>query len=223
MGYEQHWDNQQLKTSTGRLVEISKEGETMRCNHITTTVTLGSVLCLVSLAGIVFGQAAGPMTDFRGRSDYTVEELRQALTSSAAPAVTHRGIGPASKPAELPPVHNGATAVLNVLFASNSDRILPAYYADLAKLGQALTPILASGANLRIEGHTDSLGPDPYNERLSQKRAESVKRYLVEQFALPPERMLAEGYGESRPIETNDTPAGRSQNRRVQVVNLGTK
>jgi outer membrane protein OmpA-like peptidoglycan-associated protein len=194
----------------------------MRCDHITTTVTLGSVLCLAMLAGVVFGQEGGPMTDFRGRSDYTVEELRKALTSAAEPAVTYRGIGPASKP-ELPPVNNGATAVLNVLFASNSDRVLPAYYADLAKLGQALTPILASGANLRIEGHTDSLGPDPYNQRLSQKRAESVKRYLVEQFALPPERMLAEGYGESRPIATNDTPKGRSQNRRVQVVNLGTK
>jgi outer membrane protein OmpA-like peptidoglycan-associated protein len=202
--------------------EIPKEGETMRYDHTTTTVTLGSVLCSVMLAGIVFGQEGGPMTDFRGRSDYTVEELRRALTSSAEPAVTYRGIGPASKP-EIPPVDNGATAVLNVLFASNSDRILPAYYPDLAKLGQALAPILGSGANLRIEGHTDSLGPDPYNQRLSQKRAESVKRYLVEQFALPPERMLAEGYGESRPIATNDTPAGRGQNRRVQVVNLSTK
>ena len=113
--------------------------------------------------------------------------------------------------------------MLNVLFASNSDRILPAYYADLAKLGQALTPILASGATVHIEGHTDSLGPDPYNQRLSQKRAESVKLYLVQHFVLPPERILAEGYGESRPIAPNDTPEGRSQNRRVQVVNLGTK
>jgi OmpA-OmpF porin, OOP family len=193
----------------------------MRCDHITTTLTLGSVLFTAMLAGIVFGQEGGLVTDFRGRSDYTVEELREALTPAAKPAVTYRGIGPAAKP-QVASV-NGATAVLNVLFASNSDRILPAYYADLAKLGQALTPILASGASVRIEGHTDSLGPDPYNQRLSQKRAESVKGYLVQHIALPPERLLAEGYGESRPIAPNDSPAGRSQNRRVQVVNLGTK
>jgi OmpA-OmpF porin, OOP family len=193
----------------------------MRCDHITTTLTLGSVLLMAMLAGVVFGQEGSPVTDFRGRSDYTVEELRQALAPAAEPDTRARGIGPAPKP-QVPPV-NGATAVLNVLFASNSDRILPAYYADLAKLGQALTPILASGANVRIEGHTDSLGPDPYNQRLSQKRAESVKGYLVQHFTLPPERLVAEGYGESRPIASNDTTEGRGQNRRVQVVNLGTK
>jgi outer membrane protein OmpA-like peptidoglycan-associated protein len=193
----------------------------MQRNHITPTLTLGSVLFMAMLAGIVFGQEGGPVTDFRGRSDYTVEELRQALTPATEPDIRTRGIGPASKP-QVPSV-NGATAVLNVLFASNSDRILPTYYADLAKLGQALTPILASGANVRIEGHTDSLGPDQYNQRLSQKRAESVKRYLVQHSTLPPERLVAEGYGKSRPIAPDDTPEGRSQNRRVQVVNLGTK
>jgi outer membrane protein OmpA-like peptidoglycan-associated protein len=193
----------------------------MRRNQITPTLTLGSVLFMAMLAGIVFGQEGGPVTDFRGRSDYTVEELRQALTPVTEPDIRTRGIGPASKP-QVPSV-NGATAVLNVLFASNSDRILPTYYADLAKLGQALTPILASGANVRIEGHTDSLGPDQYNQRLSQKRAESVKQYLVQNSTLPPERLVAEGYGKSQPIAPNDTPEGRSQNRRVQVVNLGTK
>jgi OOP family OmpA-OmpF porin len=178
---------------------------------------------MVLLAGGAFGQEGGPVTDFRGRSDYTVEELQRALSPVTEPAVRHRGIGPASKPKPQEPSADRGTAVLNVLFASNSDRILPAYYDDIAKLGQALTPILSSGANIRIEGHTDSLGPEPYNQRLSQKRADSVKQYLVQHFALPPERMMAEGYGESRPIAPNDTPEGRGQNRRVQVVNLGAK
>jgi outer membrane protein OmpA-like peptidoglycan-associated protein len=193
----------------------------MRRHHITPTLPLGSVLFMALWAGAVFGQTGGQVTDFRGRSDYTVEELQQALTPATKPDIRSRGIRPAPT-SQVPPV-NGATAVINVFFASNSDRILPTYYADLAKLGQALTPILASGANVRIEGHTDSLGPDPYNQQLSLKRAESVKGYLVQHFALPPERMLAEGYGESRPIAPNDTSKGRSQNRRVQVVNLGTK
>jgi outer membrane protein OmpA-like peptidoglycan-associated protein len=179
------------------------------------------MLLIALRAGAVFGQTGGPITDFRGRSDYTVEELQQALTPATKPEIRSRGIRPAPT-SQVPPV-NGATAIINVFFASNSDRILPVYYADLAKLGQALTPILASGATLRIEGHTDSLGSDPYNQRLSQKRAESVKGYLMQHFALPPELMLAEGYGESQPIAPNDTSKGRAQNRRVQVVNLGTK
>jgi OmpA-OmpF porin, OOP family len=203
----------------------------MQRHHITPTLTLGSVLFTALLASAVFAQGRGHVSDFRGRSDYTVEELRQALDPTAEPAVTYRGIGPAqpsqvppvqAQPSQVPPVQV-ASAVINVFFATNSDRILPAYYADLAKLGQALAPILASGANVRIEGHTDSLGPDAYNQRLSQKRAESVKGYLVQHFTLPPERLVAEGYGESRPIASNDTTEGRGQNRRVQVVNLGTK
>ena len=134
----------------------------MRRHHITPTLTLGSVLFMALWAGAVFGQTVGHVTDFRGRSDYTVEELRQALTPATKPDIRSRGIRPA--PTSQVPSVNGATAVINVFFASNSDRILPTYYADLAKLGQALTPILASGANVLIEGHTDSLGPDPYNQ-----------------------------------------------------------
>jgi outer membrane protein OmpA-like peptidoglycan-associated protein len=193
----------------------------MQRHHITPTLTLGSMLFTALLASAVFAQGGGHVSDFRGRSDYTVEELRQALDPAAERAVTYRGIGPA-QPSQVPPVQ-AASAVINVFFATNSDRILPAYYPDLAKLGQALAPILASGANVLIEGHTDSLGPDAYNQRLSQKRAESVKGYLVQHFTLPPERLVAEGYGESRPIASNDTTEGRGQNRRVQVVNLGVK
>jgi outer membrane protein OmpA-like peptidoglycan-associated protein len=194
----------------------------MQRHHITPTLTLGSMLFTALLASGVFGQGSGQVSDFRGRSDYTVEELRQALDPAAGRAVTYRGIGPAPTTSQVSPAQ-AASVVINVFFASNSDRILPAYYADLTKLGQALAPILASGANVRIEGYTDSLGPDAYNQRLSQKRAESVKGYLVQHFTLPPERLLAEGYGKSRPIASNDTPEGRGQNRRVQVVNLGTK
>ena len=57
----------------------------MRSYHITSTLTLGSVLFLAMLAGVVFGQEGEPVTDFRGRSDYTVEELREALTPATEP------------------------------------------------------------------------------------------------------------------------------------------
>lgn len=68
-----------------------------------------------------------------------------------------------------------------------------------------------------IEGHTDSKGTDAYNLKLSKARAESVRTHLVQQ-GIAPERLKAEGYGESRPIATNDTDEGREANRRVEFV-----
>jgi OOP family OmpA-OmpF porin len=67
-----------------------------------------------------------------------------------------------------------------------------------------------------IEGHTDALGTEEYNQALSIRRAESVFRYLVNQGA-PPERMRMEGHGESRPVADNETEEGRAQNRRVEL------
>ena len=68
-----------------------------------------------------------------------------------------------------------------------------------------------------IEGHTDSQGSDALNLRLSKERAASVKNFLVEQDGIDASRITSEGYGESRPIATNKTAAGRQQNRRVEV------
>jgi OOP family OmpA-OmpF porin len=69
--------------------------------------------------------------------------------------------------------------------------------------------------HFEIAGHTDSVGSDDYNDRLSQARALSVMRYLAGR-GLDSERMNARGYGESQPIETNDTDEGRARNRRVE-------
>ncbi len=70
---------------------------------------------------------------------------------------------------------------------------------------------------VRIEGHTDDRGPAEDNFFLSQDRADSVRRYLVER-GVEPERLVAEGYGEEQPIDTNETAAGRARNRRVEFV-----
>jgi outer membrane protein OmpA-like peptidoglycan-associated protein len=67
-----------------------------------------------------------------------------------------------------------------------------------------------------IEGHTDSTGTDDYNMSLSQRRADSVRSYLVDQ-GVPSSQIFARGYGESRPKSTNDTPEGRQLNRRVEI------
>ena len=69
---------------------------------------------------------------------------------------------------------------------------------------------------VEVAGHTDSVGPDDYNQQLSQARAESVREYLVD-HGVPPEQVTAQGYGESEPVATNDTEEGRQENRRVEI------
>jgi outer membrane protein OmpA-like peptidoglycan-associated protein len=71
--------------------------------------------------------------------------------------------------------------------------------------------------NVAIEGHTDNTGSDDYNQSLSQRRAESVRSYLVQQ-GIGAQRLVASGMGESQPLAGNDTATGRQQNRRVEVI-----
>jgi outer membrane protein OmpA-like peptidoglycan-associated protein len=71
--------------------------------------------------------------------------------------------------------------------------------------------------NILIEGHTDSQGSDEYNQRLSERRAQAVANYAIAQ-GVNASRISTRGYGESQPIASNDTDAGRSQNRRVEVA-----
>lgn len=69
---------------------------------------------------------------------------------------------------------------------------------------------------VEIAGHTDSMGPDEYNQNLSERRANSVRDYLIEKGANG-DNLTAKGYGESEPVATNDTPEGREENRRVEL------
>lgn len=72
---------------------------------------------------------------------------------------------------------------------------------------------------VEIAGHTDSVGSNSYNQKLSQQRAESVRTFLVSQ-GVPPTQLKAKGYGETKPVASNKTPEGRAQNRRVEFVVL---
>src|SRR5436190_1327329 len=70
---------------------------------------------------------------------------------------------------------------------------------------------------IELQGHTDNSGADAYNLKLSQQRANAVREHLVEQ-GVPAASLMAKGYGESMPVESNDTPEGRAHNRRVVMT-----
>jgi outer membrane protein OmpA-like peptidoglycan-associated protein len=71
---------------------------------------------------------------------------------------------------------------------------------------------------LTVSGHTDNVGGDAYNLDLSKRRAAAVKQALVAQYHVAPERLSTDGFGASRPVDTNDTLAGRARNRRVELT-----
>lgn len=100
-----------------------------------------------------------------------------------------------------------------IQFATGSATLLPASHRVLGDIYKVLTD--AEEMRLRIEGHTDNKGTEVMNYRLSKERAESVKVYLSS-LGVDPSRLMVVGYGETRPIDTNRTTAGRAQNRRVE-------
>lgn len=72
--------------------------------------------------------------------------------------------------------------------------------------------------NVLIEGHTDNVGGRTYNEKLSQRRADAAKKYLVEKFSIEANRLTTKGYGLTRPVASNATKEGRQKNRRVEAA-----
>jgi outer membrane protein OmpA-like peptidoglycan-associated protein len=116
-------------------------------------------------------------------------------------------------------VKKGASIILpGINFESGKARILPSSRPALEKAAQ----ILRQHPRLRVEiqGHTDSVGSESYNLRLSRARANAVRQYLIQHFKIDPKRLIAKGYGESQPIAENTTREGRAKNRRIEFVLL---
>jgi len=178
-----------------------------------------AVLGLWSLAVVPLYSYAQALKDCREGSGCTAADLANTLFPEGGRVGTPRGLGP--KPGEPSQPAAPAAVALKVEFNTNSDTIRPQYYSNLNELGTVLAQPQHAAYRIQIEGHTDGVGSDQYNKTLSQKRAESVKHYLLQHFSIKRDNLSAVGYGKSQPIAPNDTPEGRSKNRRVQVVNLG--
>jgi OmpA-OmpF porin, OOP family len=107
-----------------------------------------------------------------------------------------------------------------VKFATGKFAILPASFGLLDQVVQVL--IDNPGMRIRIEGHTDSVGREKMNLALSQKRADSVKGYLIKK-GIELKRLQSRGFGPTRPIASNKTEKGRAQNRRTDFVIVSTE
>jgi outer membrane protein OmpA-like peptidoglycan-associated protein len=106
----------------------------------------------------------------------------------------------------------------DVLFDFNKYTLKPDAREKLAKVSGIL--LSYPGLTLQVEGYTDNIGSDEYNQKLSEQRADGVRDYLVTQGVAQP-TITASGYGKSDPVADNSTNQGRAQNRRVQLVVSG--
>ena len=152
-------------------------------------------------------QAAAESDKLREQAEKEKQEMRarllQQLNSVLATRDTARGL---------------IANMSDVLFKSGSFELLPGARERLAKVSGIV--LAYQGLRLAVEGHTDSIGSDEYNRRLSEQRADAVRDYLVQQ-GISSDAITASGFGKSEPVASNDTPEGRQQNRRVELVVSG--
>jgi OmpA-OmpF porin, OOP family len=155
----------------------------------------------------------------------TIEEPTPAARPAAAPKPEPRLAPPPSKAQAKPegkpkPVADKVTFAADVLFDFDKSVIKPEGRSKLDDLASKV-----KGINLEVViaiGHADSIGSDEYNQRLSVRRAESVKAYMVSK-GLQANRVYTEGKGEKQPVASNKTADGRAKNRRTEIEVIGTR
>ena len=114
-----------------------------------------------------------------------------------------------------------ARVTVNILFNVGSTELAGDFSVrQIQEAGEALSSDALAGYRFEIAGHTDDTGTEEDNQKLSQKRAEAVKTFLIKFYGISPDRLEARGYGESLPVASNETEEGRAQNRRVVFTRL---
>ena len=151
-----------------------------------------------AIIGAAVGGAAGAIIG--DQMDRQARELRQNI-----PGATVERVGEGIQ----------VTFASGLLYDFDSDEVKPTARGNLQSLAQSLDKY--PGSELLILGHTDSVGTADYNKRLSVRRADAAAEYLMSQ-GVDRSRVATGGLGEEEPVAPNDTPEGRSRNRRVEVA-----
>jgi outer membrane protein OmpA-like peptidoglycan-associated protein len=138
--------------------------------------------------------------------------LVDRLRTTRSPTFDDRGDYKVASAQSMPAID------LQVYFDFDSTEITLEAEGQLRELGKALADSKLRGATISINGHTDGKGSDAFNKRLSERRAASIKTYLVDNFGLSASNLRTVGYGKSRLKNTSDPFA--AENRRVEVVNM---
>ena len=147
----------------------------------------------------------------------TADGFIQHLTPKASNSRQAKGL---SEPKGIAAVEEDQPKVgALILFDFDSANIKTESYTLLNEFAKALKTGLKE-AKFEIIGHTDNVGTEPYNLSLSIQRAKSVKDFLVKGLDIETDRLEITGYGETKPIDSNATEAGRAQNRRVEFMRL---
>ncbi|HYQ37507.1 MAG TPA: OmpA family protein [Pseudomonas sp.] len=131
-----------------------------------------------------------------------------------APAPAPAPVAEAPAPVEAAP--EVVRVELDVKFDFNKAQVKPSSYGDIKNLADFMKQYPQTTTT--VEGHTDSVGTDAYNQKLSERRAAAVRDVLVKQYGVSSGRVSSVGYGESRPVADNATEAGRAVNRRVEAA-----
>jgi len=208
-----------------------------------------SFTAMLSVAVIGAALCFGIGAAFAGDANVTEDEIVRALAPAAKKPLT-RGlsVGPQTEPAvtaeetkfvqkirgrstrslsntereEIATIAKDKPNIdLEITFDYNSADISAKSLPSVQALGQALTSADLKGSTFIVAGHTDAAGGDAYNQDLSERRADSIKRYLMEKFSIAGADLVTVGYGKSKLKDPNQPMA--EVNRRVQVVNMENK
>jgi outer membrane protein OmpA-like peptidoglycan-associated protein len=178
-----------------------------------------------AVIGAAAGAAVGLIT-----GDSSMERKKRALVGAGLGALAGAGVGAYMDRQEarlreeldrtgVSVTRDGDNITLNmpgnITFATNSADLNASFYDVLNSVSMVLAEF--DQTVIEVAGHTDSTGTDSYNQQLSERRAASVVAYLGTRNVLP-DRMIAIGAGETRPVASNETDVGRQQNRRVELT-----
>ena len=179
--------------------------------------------------GALIGAGIGAVAGLLSGGD-AVERRQRALVGAGVGGLAGAGVGAYQDRQEaalrrdlagsgVDVVRNGDNITLNmpgnITFAFASSNLQPQFYPVLNNVANTLNEY--NQTVIEVAGHTDNVGSDSYNQQLSVQRANAVAGYLSSKGIMQ-QRMIVTGAGESRPIASNDTEAGRAQNRRVEIT-----